>query len=359
MAGNSFGQIFKLTTFGESHGLAVGGIIDGCPAGIEIDFDFVNKKIAKRKANDSIASTSRKEPDEVEFLSGIFENKTTGTPIAFLVKNKNSKTEDYEHLKDAFRPSHADFTYNEKYGIRDYRGGGRASARETVSRVVAGAIAEIILKELGVTIMAYVSSIGNISIPENYSEISQKNIDSSELKCPDKESSKKMLEVLEKTKSEGDTLGGIISCIIKNCPIGLGEPVFDKLHADLAKAMMSINAVKGFEYGAGFKAVKMKGSEMNDELFNDKNKIGFKSNNSGGILGGISNGEDIFFNVAFKPVSTLMKSQNSIDIHGKNIILEGKGRHDVCPVPRAVPIVEAMAALTILDHFLRNKSAKL
>lgn len=359
MAGNSFGQIFKLTTFGESHGLAVGGIIDGCPAGIEIDYQFINNKITNRKANDSAASTSRKEPDDVEFLSGIFENKTTGTPIAFSVRNTNTKSEDYEHLKDAFRPSHADFTYNEKYGIRDYRGGGRASARETVSRVIAGAIAEIILKELGVSIMAYVSAIGNISIPGNYSEILQKNIDLSELKCPDKETSKKMLELLTKVKSEGDTLGGVISCVIKNCPVGLGEPVFDKLHADLAKAMMSINAVKGFEYGAGFKAAKMKGSEMNDELIIENNKIGFKSNNSGGILGGISNGEDIFFNIAFKPISTLMQTQNSVDLYKNEISIEGKGRHDVCAVPRAVPIVEAMAALTIIDHLLRNKSVKL
>ncbi|NVO01599.1 MAG: chorismate synthase [Bacteroidetes bacterium] len=359
MAGNSIGQLFKLTTFGESHGSAIGGIIDGCPAGIEIDYQFINNKIANRKANDSAASTSRKEPDEVEFLSGIFENKSTGTPIAFLVRNTNTKSEDYEHLKDAFRPSHADYTYSQKYGIRDYRGGGRASARETIARVIAGALAESILKKFGISISAFVSSIGNISIPEINKNFSQNEIDSSEVKCPDLETSKKMLELLTKVKAEGDTLGGIISCRILNCPIGLGEPVFDKLHADLAKAMMSINAVKGFEYGSGFMSSKMKGSEMNDELIIENNKIGFNTNNSGGILGGISNGEEIFFNIAFKPISTLMKPQKSVNLQNEEISIEGKGRHDVCAVPRAIPIVEAMAALTLLDHFLRNKSVKI
>jgi len=351
---NSFGNIFRLTTFGESHGKAIGGIIDGCPAGHEIDFEKISIEMDRRKPGQSKIVTQRKEADAVEFLSGIFEGKTTGTPIGFIIKNNNQKSKDYNHLKKSFRPSHADLVYNEKYGVRDYRGGGRSSARETACRVVAGAIAKQILSDI--EIIAYTTSIGEISISENITIINKSNIEDSLVRCPDKKVSEKMIASIKNARKNGDTLGGVIKCVIKNTPIGLGEPVFNKLHSELGRAMLSINAVKGFEYGSGFKGTKMKGSQHNDLIKLDKTTT---TNNSGGIQGGISNGMDIYFNVAFKPVATIMKDQNTLDSNGNITILKGKGRHDACVVPRAIPIVEAMAAMVILDYYLINKTKKI
>ena len=351
---NSFGNIFRLTTFGESHGEAIGGIIDGCPAGHEIDFEKISIEMDKRKPGQSKIVTQRKEADAVEFLSGIFEGKTTGTPIGFIIKNNNQKSKDYNHLKKSFRPSHADLVYKEKYGVRDYRGGGRSSARETACRVVAGAIAKQILSDI--EIIAYTSSIGEISISEDITIINKSNIEDSLVRCPDKKVSEKMITSIKNARKNGDTLGGVIKCVIKNTPIGLGEPVFNKLHSELGRAMLSINAVKGFEYGSGFKGTKMKGSQHNDLINADKTTT---TNNSGGIQGGISNGMDIYFNVAFKPVATIMKDQNTLDSNGNISILKGKGRHDPCVVPRAIPIVEAMAAMVILDYYLINKTKKI
>ncbi len=360
MTGNSFGKTFTLTTFGESHGGAIGGIIDGCPAGIEIDLEFIQAELDRRKPGQSKLTTQRKESDEVQFLSGIFEGKSIGTPIGFIIPNTNTKSKDYSHLEKAFRPSHADFTFSEKFGIRDYRGGGRSSARETACRVVGGAIAKLLLAHHKIQINAFVKSISSISLDKNYQEIDFLLIESNEVRCPDKEVAELMIKAIENAKKAGDSLGGIISCVIQNVPVGLGEPVFDKLHADLAKAMISINAVKGFEIGSGFEGTKLKGSEHNDEFYKDSSgKISTKTNNSGGVQGGISNGEDIFFNVAFKPTATIMKSQKSVDKEGNEIELEGKGRHDPCVLPRAVPIVEAMSALVIADHLLRNKTSKI
>lgn len=352
MAGSSFGTIFKLTSFGESHGIALGGIIDGCPSGVKIDFDLIQNELNRRRPGQNNFVTERKEADEVVFLSGMFEGKTTGTPIGFTIQNKDQKSKDYSHLKDNYRPSHADFTYDKKYGVRDYRGGGRSSARETVCRVVAGAIAKQVLWKVGIQFSTYVTRIGTVDYDSSIF-FSQKEIDVSPLKCPSKDVSAEMERLLSDFKAKGDTLGGIIQCVIKDVPIGLGEPVFDKLHADLGKAMLSINAVKGFEYGSGFQSVGMTGSVHNDS-FDTNGKT--KTNNSGGIQGGISNGMPIVCRVAFKPVATIMKDQETINSKGEPVIIEGKGRHDVCVVPRAVPIVEAMAALTILDHFLRQKS---
>ena len=351
---NSFGNIFKLTTFGESHGKAIGGIIDGCPSGHEIDFNFISNEMNRRKPGQSKIVTQRKENDSVEFLSGIFNGITTGTPIGFIIKNNDQKSKDYDHLKNSFRPSHADFVYEKKYGTRDYRGGGRSSARETACRVVAGAIAKQILKDI--SIYAYTSSIGNISIDENYQINKVADIEKSIVRCPDNKISDQMIHEVKKARKNGDTLGGIIKCIIKNVPIGLGEPVFNKLHSELGRAMLSINAVKGFEYGSGFRGTKMKGSEHNDIILKD---LTTKTNFSGGIQGGISNGMDIYFNVAFKPVATIMKNQNTVDSNGNKSIIEGKGRHDPCVVPRAIPIVEAMAAIVILDYYLINKTKKI
>ena len=348
---NSFGNIFRLTTFGESHGKAIGGIIDGCPAGYKIDLDHISYEMQRRKPGQSKIVTQRKEDDSVEFLSGIFEGKTTGTPIGFLIKNKDQKSKDYDHLKDSFRPSHADFVYEKKYGFRDYRGGGRSSARETACRVVAGAIAKQILENID--IYAYTSSIGTISIDDDYIVDTQKSIEDSIVRCPDISISEKMINEIKNARKNGDTLGGIVKCIIKNVPIGLGEPVFNKLHSELGRAMLSINAVKGFEYGSGFNGTKMIGSEHNDIIKTDETTL---SNYSGGIQGGISNGMDIYFNVAFKPVATVMKDQQTIDSKGKESIIKGKGRHDPCVVPRAIPIVEAMAAMVILDYYLINKT---
>lgn len=364
MAGNTFGTLFKLTTFGESHGIALGGIIDGCPAGLEIDLEFVKSELQRRKPGQSHITTQRQEEDEVKFLSGIFEGKTTGHPIGFTIENTNQKSTDYEHIKDTFRPSHADYTYQEKYGIRDYRGGGRSSARETVCRIVGGAIAKLYLKHLNVSIQAYVSQVGHIKLEKTYQELDLSKTEESIIRCPDAATAYKMVSYIEDIRKEGDTIGGIVSCVVNGTPIGLGEPVFDKLHADLGKAMLSINAVKGFEYGEGFNSINFKGSELNDvfvsssEVENNK-KITTSTNHSGGIQGGISNGQDIYFNVAFKPVATIMQDQQSVDKDGIETVVNGKGRHDPCVLPRAVPIVESMAALVIADAILRNKTSKI
>lgn len=350
MAGNSFGTLFKLTSFGESHGEALGGIIDGCPSGIMLDFEAIQFEMNRRKPGQSSIVTQRKEADEVQFLSGIFEGKTTGTPIAFLIKNQNEKSADYSHIKDVYRPSHADFVYDKKYGFRDFRGGGRSSARETVSRVVAGAIAKQMIPEIKIN--AFVSSVGEIFIDKPYQALDFSKTELNTVRCPDEATALKMEEYIKIIRKEGDSVGGTVTCVIQNVPIGLGEPVFDKLHAELGKAMLSINAVKGFEYGSGFCGAKMKGSEHND-LFNPDGTT--KSNLSGGIQGGISNGMDIYFRVAFKPVATIMQTQETIDNQGNIVQMQGKGRHDPCVVPRAVPIVEAMAALVIADFYLLNK----
>lgn len=350
MAGNSFGTVFKLTTFGESHGEAIGGVIDGCPAGLEIDFEAIQTEMNRRKPGQSALVTQRKEADEVQFLSGIFEGKTTGAPIGFMIHNTNQKTNDYTHLKDTFRPSHADFTYEKKYGIRDHRGGGRSSARETACRVVAGAIAKQLISFIKIN--AFVSSVGTIFIDKPYQELDFSKIESNSVRCPDEATAAKMEAHIKEIRKEGDSVGGMIMCVMQNVPIGLGEPVFDKLHAELGKAMLSINAVKGFELGSGFCGAQMKGSEHND-LFNLDGST--KTNLSGGIQGGISNGMDIYFRVAFKPVATIMQKQQTIDNKGNSVELEGKGRHDPCVVPRAVPIVEAMAALVLADFYLLNK----
>lgn len=350
MAGNSFGTLFKLTSFGESHGEALGGIIDGCPSGIMLDFEAIQLEMNRRKPGQSSIVTQRKEADEVQFLSGIFEGKTTGTPIAFLIKNQNEKSADYSHIKDIYRPSHADFVYDKKYGFRDFRGGGRSSARETVSRVVAGAIAKQMIPEIKIN--AFVSSVGEIFIDKPYQALDFSKTELNPVRCPDEATALKMEEYIKIIRKEGDSVGGTVTCVIQNVPIGLGEPVFDKLHAELGKAMLSINAVKGFEYGSGFCGAKMKGSEHND-LFNPDGTT--KSNLSGGIQGGISNGMDIYFRVAFKPVATIMQTQETIDNQGNIVQMQGKGRHDPCVVPRAVPIVEAMAALVIADFYLLNK----
>lgn len=354
MAGNSFGKLFKLTTFGESHGEAIGGIIDGCPSGLELDFGFIQNEMNRRKPGQSKIVTQRKEPDEVEFYSGIFEGKTTGTPIGFIIKNTNQKSRDYSHIKAVYRPSHADYTYDKKYGVRDYRGGGRSSARETACRVVAGAIAKQVLSSL--KIHAYTSSVGHISLNKHYSHLDFTQIEANIVRCPDSDVAAKMIKRISEVKKQGDTIGGVISCVIQNVPIGLGEPVFDKLHADLGKAMLSINAVKGFEYGSGFEGAKMLGSAHNDQFNPDGST---KTNYSGGVQGGISNGMDIHFKVAFKPVATVLQKQQTINGSGEQVEMEGKGRHDPCVVPRAVPIVEAMAALVLADFtLLRRKETK-
>lgn len=356
MAGNTFGTLFKLTTFGESHGPAIGGIIDGCPARLIIDYEFIQHQLDRRRPGQSDIVTARDEKDKVIFLSGIYEGKTTGTPIAFMINNQDQQSKDYENFKEVFRPSHADYTYNEKYGYKDHRGSGRASARETISRVVAGAIAQLWLKQFGLTFKAFVSQIGSIKLDENKDEIDLDEAEQNKVRCPNKSLSEKMIELIENTALEGDTLGGVISCQITGVSAGLGEPVFDKLHAELGKAMLSINAVKGFEYGSGFNAVVMKGSQHNDLMEVHEGKIRFITNYSGGIQGGISNGAPIYFKVAFKPVSSIKKSQTAIQKDLSNVELEVKGRHDVCVVPRAVPIVEAMAAIVIMDFLLRQKA---
>lgn len=353
---NTYGYLFRITTFGESHGLAVGVVIDGCPAGLELDLDFIQQELDRRRPGQSAIVSQRKETDTIQILSGVFEGKTTGTPLTMLVWNEDAKSKDYSHIADKFRPSHADYTYQMKYGIRDYRGGGRSSARETLARVAAGAVAKLCLKKLaGVEIQAYVSQVGKIKLEQSYQALDLSQTETNEVRCPDTETAQRMIELIREVRKKGDTIGGVVSCVCRNVPVGLGEPVFDKLHAELGKAMLSINAVKGFEYGSGFAGVEMLGSQHNDSFFVENQKVKTRTNYSGGIQGGISNGEDIYFRVAFKPVATLMQEQESIDENLQETIITGKGRHDPCVVPRAVPIVEAMAALVIMDFFLRNK----
>ena len=351
---NSIGQFFRLTTYGESHGTAIGGVLDGCPAGLSLDLDLIQLELDRRKPGQSLLTTQRKESDTVQFHSGIFEGKTTGTPIGFVIPNKDYNSDDYNHLKDTFRPSHSDFSYTNKYGFRDYRGGGRSSARETANWVVAGAIAKQLLSDLQIN--AFVSSVGPVFLDKQYQQLDFSKIESNAVRCPDKDTAEKMIALIEEVRDDGDTIGGVISCVVQNVPVGLGEPIFDKLHASLGKALLSINAVKGVEFGSGFCASEMRGSQHND-IFNADGST--QSNLSGGIQGGISNGMDIYFRVAFKPVSTLMKSQQSIDAQGQEITLDGKGRHDPCVLPRAVPVVEAMTALVLADFHLLNKNSKL
>ncbi|MFK7900608.1 MAG: chorismate synthase [Cyclobacteriaceae bacterium] len=356
---NSYGKMFTITTFGESHGKGIGVVIDGCPAGLYLDKDFIQSELTRRKPGQSKIVTQRKEADEFEILSGEFEGKTTGTPLALMIWNQDQKSKDYSHIADKYRPSHADYTYSEKYGVRDYRGGGRSSARETAARVAAGAVAKLLLKKLGVEVFSYVSQTGDLKLEKAYHEIDASKIEDNIIRCPDAETAEAMIELVDQTRKNQDTIGGVITGVIKGCPVGLGEPVFDKLHAELGKAMLSINAVKGFEYGSGFEGVKMNGSQHNDEFYMENDRVKTKTNHSGGIQGGISNGQDIYFNVAFKPVATIMKDQDSVDADGNNTTVSGKGRHDPCVVPRAVPIVDAMAALVIVDFYLRAKSSKL
>lgn len=360
MSANTFGTLFRLTTFGESHGAALGGIIDGCPAGLVIDLEFIQQELDRRRPGQSDITSPRNESDTIEILSGVFEGRSTGTPIAFEIRNQDHHSFDYDHLRDAYRPSHADYTYDSKYGFRDYRGGGRSSARETLSRVAGGAVAKLLLQHSGIQVKAYVSSIGEVNVEHEFTIHQLEDIEMSPVRCPDKTASAKMIELITQLKKEGDTTGGVITCIINGVPPGLGEPVFDKLQADLAKAAMSINTAKGFEYGEGFNAPSMRGSTHNDIFVaGGQGEIKTKTNHSGGIQGGISNGSDIVFKVAFKPIATIQQSQPSVNNKGENIVLAAKGRHDVCVVPRAVPIVEAMAALVIADHLLRNRSSRL
>jgi len=349
---NTIGKLFTFTSFGESHGKGIGGIIDGCPAGVELDETFVQQELDRRKPGQSSISTPRKEDDKVEFLSGIFDGKTTGTPIAFVIWNQNQHSKDYDHLKDVYRPSHADYTYQQKYGIRDHRGGGRTSARETAARVVAGAVAKLVLKQYGVEITAFTSQVGHIAMMQSVDEVDLSAIENNIVRCPEEAVAEKMIAYIQELKKDGDSIGGTVSCVIKGLPVGLGEPVFDKLHARLAASMLSINAAHGFDYGKGFSGIQLKGSQMNDPFMIDGGKVTTKTNNSGGIQGGISNGEDVYFRVLFKPVATIMKQQETVDIHEQEIELKAHGRHDPCVLPRAVPIVEAMAAMTILDLWL-------
>lgn len=357
MAGNSIGITYKLSTFGASHGEAIGGVVDGCPAGLLLDIEAIQDDLDRRRPGQSAIVTQRKEGDKVRILSGLLEGKTLGTPIGFVIENSNQRSKDYDHIRKQYRPSHADYTYDAKYGIRDHRGGGRSSARETACRVVGGSIARQLLQHYGVSIQAYVSQVGHLKLEKDYTELDFSQAEKNPVRCPDPEMAIAMEEYIREIRKEGDTIGGVVSAVITGVPAGLGEPVFDRLHADLAKAMMSINAVKGFEYGSGFDAVTMKGSAHNDVFVNNADGIGTKTNCSGGIQGGISNGEDIYFRVAFKPVATIMQNQDSLDREGAKVVVQGKGRHDPCVVPRAVPIVEAMAAIVLADHWLRNRTS--
>lgn len=357
--GNSFGRIFRISTFGESHGLGLGVVIEGCPAGLLIDEEFIRNEMQRRKPGQSKITTQRKEEDEFQILSGVFEGKATGTPIGLVIMNTDQKSKDYSHIADKFRPSHADYTYFEKYGIRDYRGGGRSSARETAARVAGGAIAKMLLKHYGVSIQAYVSQVGDLKLEKSYQELDLAQTEENIVRCPDPVMAEKMIEYIDEVRKSRDTVGGIVSCVAQGVPPGLGEPVFDRLHAELGKAMLSINAVKGFEYGSGFEGVKMRGSDHNDAYYQDVDRVRTRTNNSGGIQGGISNGEDIYFNVAFKPVATIMQDQESVNESGDSVTVSGKGRHDPCVVPRAVPIVEAMAALVLADYLLISRTNKL
>ncbi|MBT1702979.1 chorismate synthase [Chryseosolibacter indicus] len=354
---NSYGTLFKISTFGESHGPAIGVIIDGCPAGLTIDEAFIQSELDRRKPGQSKITTQRKEDDTFKILSGVFEGVSTGTPIAIVIENQDQRSKDYSHIAEAFRPSHADYTYQAKYGVRDYRGGGRSSARETAARVAAGSIAKMFLRKYSVDISAYVSQVGDIKAP-HFSKLDLSKTEDNIVRCPDSDTAEKMISLIDQVRLDRDTIGGVVTCVIKNTPVGLGEPVFDKLHAELGKAMLGINAVKGFEYGSGFEGITLRGSQHNDEFYNDGGNIRTKTNLSGGVQGGISNGEDIYFNVAFKPVATIMQDQDSVDKNGNPVTVSGKGRHDPCVVPRAVPIVEAMAALVLTDFVLRAKSSK-
>lgn len=355
---NTFGNIFTLTTFGESHGEAIGGVVDGMPVGIEVDLDFIQSELNRRRPGQSSITTSRQEGDIVELLSGVFERRTTGCPIGFIVRNTNQHSQDYENMRQMFRPSHADYTYYTKYGNRDYRGGGRSSARITISRVVAGALAKLALRQLGIQINAYTSQVGSICLDRDYRKYDLSLTETNIVRCPDPMKAAEMVQLITQVKAEGDTIGGVITCVVKGCPAGLGEPEFGKLHAALGAAMLSINAVKGFEYGEGFEGAAGRGSEQNDVFVNDYGKIKTLTNHSGGIQGGISNGEDIYFRVAFKPVATLLREQSTVDIDGNPTKLTAKGRHDPCVLPRAVPVVEAMTAMTILDYYLLYKTVK-
>ena len=350
---NTFGELLRLTTFGESHGPGVGGVIDGMPPGVEVDLDFIQHELDRRRPGQSALTTARKEGDKVEILSGVFEGKTTGCPIGFLVRNENQHSNDYDNLRNLFRPSHADFTYFKKYGLRDHRGGGRTSARETIARVVGGAFAKLALRRLGISITAYTSQVGHIALSGTYADLDLSLVESNPVRCPDEKVAEEMAKLIAEVKAEGDTIGGIISCVVKGCPPGLGEPVFGKLHARLGAAMLSINAVKGFEYGAGFAGVTQRGSEQNDVFVRRSDgSIGTLTNRSGGIQGGISNGEDIYFRVAFKPVATLLREQQTVDIAGNAVSVKARGRHDPCVLPRAVPIVEAMTSMVLLDSYM-------
>ena len=356
---NTFGNIYRLTSFGESHGPGIGGVIDGCPAGIELDTAFIQSELNRRKPGQSKITTPRKEDDEVQFLSGIYEGKTTGTPIGFVIWNKNQHSADYDNMKNVYRPSHADYTYQTKYGIRDPRGGGRSSARETIARCVAGAIAKLVLRQKGIRIQAFTSQVGNIKLNGSYTDYDLDKAEETAVRCPDPATAEKMEALIAEVKSKGDTIGGIITCVAQGVPIGLGEPVFGKLHAALGHAMLTINAVKGFSYGQGFDSMELKGSEQNDVFYNNNGRVETKSNYSGGIQGGISNGQDIYFRVAFKPVATILMEQHTVNINGTDTTMKAKGRHDACVLPRAVPIVEAMAAMTILDYYLIDRTTQL
>lgn len=355
---NRYGTLFRISTFGESHGPAIGVVIDGCPAGLAIDEAFIQSELNRRKPGQSKITTQRKEDDTFKILSGVFEGKSTGTPIALVIENQDQRSKDYSHIENTYRPSHADFTYDAKYGFRDYRGGGRSSARETAARVAAGAIAKLLLKTIGIECYAYVSQVGNLKAPP-YTQLDLTKAETNIVRCPDAATAEKMIALIDQVRLDRDTIGGVVTGVIKNTPVGLGEPVFDKLHAELGKAMLSINAVKGFEYGSGFEGVALRGSQHNDAFYNEGGKIKTKTNHSGGVQGGISNGEDIYFHVAFKPVATIMQDQATVDKSGNEAIVSGKGRHDPCVVPRAVPIVEAMAALVLADFYLRSRTNKL
>ncbi|MGA0559348.1 chorismate synthase [Larkinella sp. VNQ87] len=359
---STYGTLFKISTFGESHGVAIGVIIDGCPAGLEVDTAFIQSELDRRKPGQSRITTQRREKDEFQVLSGIFEGKTEGTPISLVIWNEDQRSKDYSHIAQQFRPSHADYTYQQKYGVRDYRGGGRSSARETAARVAAGALAKLLLNQQGVSVQAYVSQVGRLKLETPYQQLDLAKAEENAVRCPDPELAQQMFEYIDETRKRGDSIGGIVSCVVTGVPAGWGEPVFDKLHAELGKAMLSINAVKGFEYGSGFAGSELYGSQHNDEFYIEPNdetgRVRTRTNHSGGIQGGISNGEDIYFRVAFKPVATIMQDQDSVDVDGNPVVVSGKGRHDPCVVPRAVPIVEAMAALVLADFYLRNKVAK-
>lgn len=353
---NTFGTIYRLTSFGESHGPGIGGVIDGCPAGIEIDMAFIQNELDRRKPGQSKITTPRKEEDEVQFLSGIYEGKTTGTPIGFIIWNNNQHSSDYDNMKSLYRPSHADYTYQTKYGIRDPRGGGRSSARETIARCVAGAIAKLALRQTGISIQAFTSQVGPLKLEKPYTDYDLSLTEENNVRCPDPVRAAEMETLIAEVKAKGDTIGGVITCVAKGTPIGLGEPVFGKLHAALGHAMLTINAVKGFEYGDGFEAAYYRGSERNDRFFNDNGQINTQTNHSGGIQGGISNGQDIYFRVAFKSVATILMEQQTVNMEGEDVLLKARGRHDPCVLPRAVPIVESMTAMTLLDYLLIQKT---